>query len=106
MDMKADETFSGIYSNATALTKWLSTRNYAELVSGSAFDTEDLIAGRLDLFINIPLKTLDSTPALAGGSWGPCWTPSPRPRATSGIASSSCPLRSSAGKTRDRKCVG
>ena len=65
MDMKADETFSGIYANAADLTKWLSTRNYAELVSGSAFTTEQLIDGNLDLYINIPLKTLDSTPALA-----------------------------------------
>ncbi len=65
MDMKADETFSGIYANAADLTKWLSTRNYAELVSGSAFTTQQLIDGNLDLFINIPLKTLDATPALA-----------------------------------------
>ncbi len=65
MDMKADETFSGIYANAADLTKWLSTRNYADLVSGSAFTTQQLVAGNLDLFINIPLKTLDSTPALA-----------------------------------------
>jgi type IV secretion system protein VirD4 len=65
MDMKADETFSGIYANAADLTKWLSTRNYADLVSRSAFTTQQLVAGNLDLFINIPLKTLDSTPALA-----------------------------------------
>ncbi|MPZ10563.1 MAG: hypothetical protein GEU89_10195 [Kiloniellaceae bacterium] len=60
MDMKADETFSGIYANAADLTKWLSTRNYADLVSGSAFTTQQLVEGNLDLFINIPLKTLDS----------------------------------------------
>ncbi len=64
MDMKADETFSGIYANATDQTKWLSTRNYAELVSGDHFSTRELMAGNLDLFINIPLKTLISTPAL------------------------------------------
>lgn len=65
MDMKADETFSGIYANAVDLTKWLSTRNYAELVSGSAFSTKQFVEGNLDLFVNIPLKTLDATPALA-----------------------------------------
>ncbi|TVR95135.1 MAG: conjugal transfer protein TraG [Rhodospirillales bacterium] len=65
MDMQADETFSGIYANATDLTRWLSTPGYARLVSGTAFATEELIRGNLDLFINIPLKVLDATPALA-----------------------------------------
>jgi type IV secretion system protein VirD4 len=58
------ETFSGIYGNATKDTRWLSTAAYADLVSGSSFRTRDLADGRLTVFVQVPLKTLQATPAL------------------------------------------
>jgi type IV secretion system protein VirD4 len=58
------ETFSGIYGNANKDTRWLSTSAYADLVSGSSFRTRDLTDGRLTVFVQVPLKTLQATPAL------------------------------------------
>ena len=58
------ETFSGVYANAAKETRWLSTPALARLVSGSAFDTSEIAAGRLTVFVQIPLKTLQATPAL------------------------------------------
>ena len=72
------ETFSGIYANAAKATRWLSTAAYADLVSGGvrsaqdgaeqsgspSFRTRDLVAGRLTVFVQIPLKVLQSTPGL------------------------------------------
>ena len=59
-----EETFSGVYANATQATRWLSNDAYARLVSGSTFRTADLAAGRLTVFIQAPLKALDATPGL------------------------------------------
>ncbi|WP_137935387.1 type IV secretory system conjugative DNA transfer family protein [Mesorhizobium comanense] len=59
------ETFSGVYGNMSEQTEWLANPAYAKLVSGNSFQTSDLVAGNLDLFINIPMKVLESTPALA-----------------------------------------
>ncbi|MGC9271264.1 type IV secretory system conjugative DNA transfer family protein, partial [Acidiphilium sp.] len=50
------QTFSGIYKNATADTAWLSTSAYADLVSGNTFSAADLVGGKVTVFINIPLK--------------------------------------------------
>jgi type IV secretion system protein VirD4 len=58
------ETFSGIYGNASKDTRWLSTSAYADLVSGDSFRTRDLADGRLTVFVQVPLKTLQATPAL------------------------------------------
>ena len=58
------ETFSGVYINANKVTKWLSTKAYADLVSGNSFHTQDLCAGRLTVFVQIPLKVLQATPGL------------------------------------------
>jgi type IV secretion system protein VirD4 len=58
------ETFSGIYGNASKDTRWLSTSAYADLVSGESFRTRDLADGRLTVFVQVPLKTLQATPAL------------------------------------------
>ena len=58
------ETFSGIYGNASKDTRWLSTPAYADLVSGSSFRTRDLADGRLTVFVQVPLKALQATPAL------------------------------------------
>lgn len=59
------ETFSGVYGNMSEQTEWLANPAYARLVSGNSFRTADLVAGKLDLFVNIPMKVLESTPALA-----------------------------------------
>jgi type IV secretion system protein VirD4 len=58
------ETFSGIYGNANKDTRWLSTAAYADLVSGRSFHTRDLTTGKLTVFVQVPLKTLQATPAL------------------------------------------
>ncbi len=58
------ETFSGIYGNANTDTRWLSTTAYADLVSGNSFQARDLATGQLTVFVQVPLKTLQATPAL------------------------------------------
>jgi type IV secretion system protein VirD4 len=58
------ETFSGVYGNASKDTRWLSTAAYADLVSGNSFRTRDLADGQLTVFVQVPLKTLQATPAL------------------------------------------
>jgi type IV secretion system protein VirD4 len=59
------ETFSGVYANAVKETHWLSYTNYAALVSGKAFSTDDLAAGETDIFIALDLKVLEAHPGLA-----------------------------------------
>jgi len=59
------ETFSGVYANAVKETHWLSYPNYAALVSGEAFATDDLANGGIDLFIALDLKVLSAHPGLA-----------------------------------------
>ncbi len=59
------ETFSGVYANAIKETHWLSYQNYAAMVSGSAFSTDDIASGKTDVFINIDLKTLETHAGLA-----------------------------------------
>lgn len=59
------ETFSGVYANAIKETHWLSYPNYAAIVSGSSFSTDELATGEIDVFINIDLKTLETHSGLA-----------------------------------------
>jgi type IV secretion system protein VirD4 len=59
------ETFSGVYANAIKETHWLSYPNYAALVSGSSFSTNDIASGKTDVFINVDLKTLETHAGLA-----------------------------------------
>ena len=59
------ETFSGVYANAVKETHWLSYPNYAALVSGRSFVTDDLATGGTDVFINLDLKTLETHAGLA-----------------------------------------
>ncbi|RWI57131.1 MAG: Ti-type conjugative transfer system protein TraG [Mesorhizobium sp.] len=59
------ETFSGVYANAVKETHWLSYPNYAALVSGDAFSTDDLADGNTDVFIALDLKVLEAHPGLA-----------------------------------------
>ncbi len=59
------ETFSGVYANAVKETHWLSYPNYAGLVSGETFSTDDLADGETDIFIALDLKVLEAHPGLA-----------------------------------------
>jgi len=59
------ETFSGVYANAVKETHWLSYSNYAGLVSGSSFSTDDLADGETDILIALDLKVLEAHPGLA-----------------------------------------
>ena len=59
------ETFSGVYANAVKETHWLSYPNYAALVSGDSFSTDDLAEGGTDIFIALDLKVLEAHPGLA-----------------------------------------
>ncbi|OYR28527.1 type IV secretory system Conjugative DNA transfer family protein, partial [Brucella grignonensis] len=59
------ETFSGVYAYVVKETHWLSYPNYAALVSGSSFATDDITNGRTDIFINLDLKMLETHPGLA-----------------------------------------
>lgn len=59
------ETFSGVYANAVKETHWLSYPNYAGLVSGTSFSTDDLAGGGTDIFIALDLKVLEAHPGLA-----------------------------------------
>ncbi|MEI8703244.1 Ti-type conjugative transfer system protein TraG (plasmid) [Mesorhizobium mediterraneum] len=59
------ETFSGVYANAVKETHWLSYPNYAALVSGDGFSTDELAGGRTDIFIALDLKVLEAHPGLA-----------------------------------------
>ncbi|WP_425292469.1 Ti-type conjugative transfer system protein TraG [Agrobacterium rosae] len=59
------ETFSGVYANAVKETHWLSYPNYAALVSGDTFSTDDLADGGTDIFIALDLKVLEAHPGLA-----------------------------------------
>jgi type IV secretion system protein VirD4 len=58
------ETFSGVYANAVKETHWLSYPNYAALVSGDSFSTDDLADGGTDIFIALDLKVLEAHPGL------------------------------------------
>lgn len=60
-----EETFSGIYSNADESTAWLANGTYASLVSGSSFRRSDITAGKTTVFVCIPLKALETSPAVA-----------------------------------------
>ncbi|QBJ16470.1 Ti-type conjugative transfer system protein TraG (plasmid) [Agrobacterium sp. 33MFTa1.1] len=59
------ETFSGVYANAVKETHWLSYPNYAALVSGDSFSTDDLANGETDIFIALDLKVLEAHPGMA-----------------------------------------
>ena len=60
MNMRAAETFSGIYANAFAATEWLSTGAYADVVSGTAMRTSDILR--------------PGTSCSCRSRCGPCWS--------------------------------
>ena len=65
MRCKAEETFSGVFMNAVNGIAWLFTGAYADLVSCGEFDPRTLLAGRATVFLNLSLRTLQVTPAIA-----------------------------------------
>jgi type IV secretion system protein VirD4 len=70
MDMEAGETFSGIYANCFAATEWLSVGAYADVVSGGALRTSDILKPETVVFIQLPLRTLLATPAVGRAVMG------------------------------------
>ena len=64
MGMRARETFSSIYANATSATEWLSVGPYADVVSGNAMETSAILQSNTVVFVQIPLRTLLVTPAV------------------------------------------
>lgn len=64
MGMRAEETFSSIYSNSFAATEWLSVKAYADITSGNAIQTTDVLHSDTVVFVQVPLRTLMATPAV------------------------------------------
>lgn len=60
-----EETFSGICGSAAELTKWLSNEACMKLVSSDTFTIADLLSGRTSVFLNIPLKVMQTTPGIS-----------------------------------------
>jgi type IV secretion system protein VirD4 len=59
------EIFSGVFANAHQDTGWWAAETYADLVSGSSFKTLDVLSGHTDIYLSLPLKVLQTTPAVA-----------------------------------------
>jgi type IV secretion system protein VirD4 len=57
-----EKQFAGFYGEAGNATSWLAIPSLARLVCGNSFRTVHLLSGRVDVFINIPMKALGSTP--------------------------------------------
>lgn len=60
-----DKQFGGIYGTAVKGTAWLSVPTLADLVSGNAFKTKDIIDGSVSVFAQIPIDTMDHSPGVA-----------------------------------------
>lgn len=65
MRCKAEETFSGVFMNAVKGIAWLFTSAYADIVSAGEFDPRTLLTDRTTAFLNLSLRTLQVTPAIA-----------------------------------------
>jgi type IV secretion system protein VirD4 len=65
MKCKAEETFSGVYLNAVKACAWCFIEAYADMASDPSFDPRDLLDGKTTVFLNLGLRTLESTPAIA-----------------------------------------
>jgi type IV secretion system protein VirD4 len=61
----AEKQFSGFYGEAGNATSWLALPSLARLVCGQGFRTRNLLSGKLDVFINLPLKVLQASPQAA-----------------------------------------
>src|SRR4051794_18254971 len=59
-----DETFSGVFKEATNEIDWLKYDPYAGLVSGSSFKAKDLLTRQMDVFISVDLASLKDHPGI------------------------------------------
>jgi type IV secretion system protein VirD4 len=57
-----EKQFAGFYGEAGNATSWLAIPSLTRLVCGRSFRTAHLLSGKLDVFINVPVKALGSTP--------------------------------------------
>jgi len=60
-----EKQFSGFYGEAGNATSWLAIPSLARLVCGNGFATRHVLAGKVDVFINLPLKVLQTSPQAA-----------------------------------------
>ena len=64
----SERTWSGVMLHASQILAWLSTPSLSPLVSAETGAkrpaTGELIGGKMDVFICVPIKTLDATPAV------------------------------------------
>jgi len=64
----SERTWSGVLFQASDLISWLSAPSLAKLVcgqgTGKLLNSQDITDGKVDIFISIPLRTLESTPAV------------------------------------------
>ena len=65
MKCRAEETFSGVFLNAVHGVSFLFTHAYAAMLSRGDFDPRALLSGDTTVFLNISLRTLESTPEIA-----------------------------------------
>lgn len=65
MRCQAEDTWSGIFLNCVRGLSWLFTGAYADMVSGGTLDPKTLLNGRTTVFLNIGLRTLEHSPAIA-----------------------------------------
>jgi len=59
-----EDTFSGVFKEATNEIDWLKYDPYAALVSGSSFKAEEILTGQMDVFISVDLATLRAHPGI------------------------------------------
>src|SRR5260370_9359660 len=60
-----EKQFSGFYGEAGNATSWLAIPSLAHLVCGEGLRTGNLVSGKVDVFITLPLKVLQSSPQAA-----------------------------------------
>ena len=62
---KGESTMASILGTADNMTEFLIVPSLSRLVCGNSFKTSEILDDNITVFIQIPLKTLDSTPAIA-----------------------------------------
>ena len=67
---KAKQTFSSIRLDYFTATAWLSVGGYADVVSGNSMQTADVLDSKTVVFVQIPIRTLLSSPGLGKATMG------------------------------------
>lgn len=62
---KGEQTMASILGTADNMTQFLVVPSLSRLVCGNSFKTSEVLDNNITIYIQIPLKTLDSTPAIA-----------------------------------------